>query len=90
MRISFALTKEYEIFIDKEEIDKKYSGDTQEAVKNKLKEAEEVDSYVNDIEILEEEFEYQDTLYDEALEEFYEEERRIAMSMVYADLIQEF
>ena len=87
MRISFTLTKEYEIFIDKEEIDKKYSGDTQEAVKNKLKEAEEVDSYVNDIEILEEEFEYQDTLYDEALEEFYEEERRIAMSMVYADLI---
>ena len=87
MRISFTLTKEYEVFIDKEEIDKKYSGDTQEAVKNKLKEAEEVDSYVNDIEILEEEFEYQDTLYDEALEEFYEEERRIAMSMVYADLI---
>ena len=87
MRISFTLTKEYEVFIDKEEIDKKYSGDTQEAVKNKLKEAEEVDSYVHDIEILEEEFEYQDTLYDEALEEFYEEERRIAMSMVYADLI---
>ena len=87
MRISFALTKEYEIFIDKEEIDKKYSGDTQEAVKNKLKEAEEVDSYVNDIEILEEEFEYQDTLYDEALEGEYEAEKDLQESLYYRDLI---
>ena len=87
MRISFTLTKEYEVFIDKEEIDKKYSGDTKEAVKNKLKEAEEVDSYVNDIEILEEEFEYQDTLYDEALEGEYEAEKDLQESLYYRDLI---
>lgn len=87
MRISFALTKEYEVFIDKEEVDKKYCGDVNAAVKDKLNQAEEIDSYEDDIEILEEEFEYQDALYDEALEEFYEEEQRIATSMIYADLI---
>ena len=90
MRISFTLTKEYEVFIDKEEIDKEYSGDVSEAIKDRIKEAVSIDEYLDDIEVLDEEFEYQDTLYDEALEEFYEEERRIAMSMVYADLIQEF
>ena len=87
MRISFTLTKEYEIFIDKEEVDKKYGGSVKDAVNDKIKEAEETDSYLDDTEILEEEYEYQDILYEEALEEFYEEERRIAMSMVYADLI---
>lgn len=87
MRISFTLTKEYEIFIDKEEIDKKYCGDTKAAVKDKLKEAEEVDSYVNDIEILEEEFEYQDTLYDDLLEDEYRAEKELQNSQYYRDLI---
>ena len=87
MRISFALTKEYEIFIDKEEIDKKYSGDTQEAVKDKLKEAVSIDEYLDDIEIIDEEFEYQDALYNEALQDEYEREKELQESQYYRDLI---
>ena len=87
MRISFTLTKEYEIFIDKEEIDKKYSGDTQEAVKDKLKEAVSIDEYLDDIEIIDEEFEYQDALYNEALQDEYEREKELQESQYYRDLI---
>lgn len=87
MRISFTLTKEYEIFIDKEEIDKKYSGDTQEAVKDKLKEAVSIDEYLDDIEIIDEEFEYQDALYNEALQDEYEREKELQSSQYYRDLI---
>ena len=87
MRISFALTKEYEVFIDKEEIDKKYSGDTQEAVKDKLKEAVSIDEYLDDIEIIDEEFEYQDALYNEALQDEYEREKELQSSQYYRDLI---
>ena len=87
MRISFALTKEYEVFIDKEEIDKKYSGDTQEAVKDKLKEAVSIDEYLDDIEIIDEEFEYQDALYNEALQDEYEREKELQESQYYRDLI---
>lgn len=87
MRISFTLTKEYEIFIDKEEIDKKYSGDTQEAVKDKLKEAVSTDEYLDDIEIIDEEFEYQDALYNEALQDECEREKELQESQYYRDLI---
>ena len=87
MRISFTLTKEYEIFIDKEEIDKEYSGDTQEAVKDKLKEAVSIDEYLDDIEIIDEEFEYQDALYNEALQDEYEREKELQSSQYYRDLI---
>lgn len=87
MLINFTLTKEYEVFIDKEEIDKKYSGDTQEAVKDKLKEAEETDSYLDDIEILEEEYDYQDILYEDLLEDEYRAEKELQESQYYRDLI---
>ena len=87
MRISFTLTKEYEIFIDKEEIDKEYSGDVDRAVKAMLGQAEEIDSYENDIEIIEQELEYQDVLYDEALQEEYEAEKELQSSQYYRDLI---
>ena len=87
MLINFTLTKEYEVFIDKEEIDKKYSGDTQEAVKDKLKEAVSIDEYLDDIEIIDEEFEYQDALYNEALQDEYEREKELQESQYYRDLI---
>lgn len=87
MRISFALTKEYEVFIDKEEIDKKYLGDTKAAVKDKLQEAISIDSYIDDIEVLDEEFEYQDAIYDEALQDEYEREKELQTSQYYRDLI---
>ena len=87
MRISFALTKEYEIFLDKEEIDKEYGGSVDRAVKAMLGQAEEIDSYENDIEIIEEEFEYQDTLYDDLLEDEYRAEKELQESQYYRDLI---
>ena len=87
MLINFTLTKEYEIFIDKEEIDKKYSGDTQEAVKDKLKEAVSIDEYLDDIEIIDEEFEYQDVLYEKSLQSEYEAEKELQESQYYRDLI---
>ena len=87
MRISFALTKEYEVFIDKEEIDKEYSGSVDRAVKAMLGQAEEIDTYINDIEVLDEEFEYQDVLYDEALQDEYEREKELQSSQYYRDLI---
>ena len=87
MRISFTLTKEYEIFIDKEEIDKEYGGDTKAAVNDKVNEAEETDSYLDDIEILDEEFEHQDALYDERLHDEYQAEKELQESQYYRDLI---
>lgn len=87
MRISFAFTKEYEVFIDKEEIDKKYGGSVKDAVNDKIKEAQETDSYLDDIEILEEEFEHQDVLYDEALQDEYEREKELQESLYVGDLI---
>ena len=87
MRISFTLTKEYEIFIDKEEIDKEYSGDVDRAVKAMLGQAEEIDSYENDIEIIEQELEYQDVLYEKSLQSEYEAEKELQDSQYYRDLI---
>ena len=87
MRISFTLTKEYEVFIDKEEIDKEYSGDVSEAIKDRIKEAVSIDEYLDDIEVLDEEFEYQDALYDEALQDEYEREKELQSSQYYSDLI---
>ena len=87
MRISFTLTKEYEVFIDKEKIDKEYSGDVSEAIKDRIKEAVSIDEYLDDIEVLDEEFEYQDALYNEALQDEYEREKELQESQYYRDLI---
>ena len=87
MRISFTLTKEYEIFIDKEEVDKKYGGSVRDAVNDKIKEAEETDSFLDDTEILEEEYEYQDILYEDLLEDEYRAEKELQDSQYYRDLI---
>lgn len=85
MRISFALTKEYEVFIDKEDVDNCYGGDIKEAIAENMGEAKEVDS--RDIEVLEEEFERQDVLYDEALQDEYEREKELEESLYVRDLI---
>lgn len=85
MRISFTLTKEYEVFIDKEDIDNCYSGDVKVAISENMGEAKEVDTH--DIEVLEEEFEHQDVLYDEALQDEYEREKELQESLYAGDLI---
>ena len=87
MRISFALTKEYEIFIDKEEIDEKYAGDTKEAIKDKLEDANMVTSYYDDIEIIDTDMEHQDVLYEKSLQGEYEAEKELLSSQYYRDLI---
>lgn len=85
MRISFALTKEYEIFIDKEDIDNCYGRDIKEAISENMGEAKEVDTH--DIEVLEEEFEHQDVLYNERLQDEYEREKELQESLYLRDLI---
>ena len=87
MIITFAFTKEYEIWIEKEEIDKKYGGDTKAAVKDRLADAYQVDSYVDDIEVLEEENEPKDDLYEKALDDEYRRERDLQESLYLRDLI---
>ena len=87
MRISFALTKEYEVFIDKEEIDKEYSGSADRAVKAMLGQAEEIDTYINDIEVLDTELSDEDEAYEEELEEEYWREKELQNSQYYRDLI---
>lgn len=87
MRISFALTKEYDVWIDMEEIDKKYCGDTKAAVKDKLKEARETDVYINDIEILEEEKHFPDLMYQANQEAAYQADRDLQESLYLRDLI---
>lgn len=87
MRISFALTREYDVWIDMEEIDKKYLGDTRAAVKDKLKEAEETDVYLDDIEILDEEKHFTDLMYQASQEAAYQAERDLQESQYLRDLI---
>lgn len=87
MRISFALTKEYDVWIDMQEIDKKYCGDTKAAVKDKLKEAEETDVYINDIEILEEEKHFPDLMYQASREAEWKREEDLQESQYLRDLI---
>lgn len=87
MRISFALTKEYDVWIDMEEIDKKYLGDTMAAVKDKLKKAEETDVYINDIEILEEEKHFSDLMYQARRDADWKREEDLQESQYYRDLI---
>ena len=87
MQINFTLTKQYEVFIDKKEIDEKYSGDVYEAIEDRIKEAEEIDSCLNDIEILGEELELQDVLYEKSLQDEYEAEKELQSSQYYRDLI---
>ena len=87
MRINFALTKEYEVFIDKEEIDKEYSGDVSEAIKDRIKEAVSIGEYLNDIEIIDTDLEHQDVLYEKSLQSEYEAEKELQDSQYYRDLI---
>ena len=87
MRISFTLTKEYEVFIDKEEIDKEYSGDVSEAIKDRIKEAVSIDEYLDDIEIIDTDLEHQDVLYEKSLQSEYEAEKELKDSQYYRDLI---
>lgn len=87
MRISFTLTKEYEVFIDKEEIDKEYSGSVDRAVKAMLGQAEEIDTYINDIEVLDTELSAEDEAYEEDLEDEYWREKELQNSQYYRDLI---
>ncbi len=85
MRISFALTKEYEIFIGKEDIDNCYSGDVEEAISENMSEAKEVDS--RDIEVLDTDLSAEDEAYEEELEDEYRRERDLQESMYLRDLI---
>lgn len=87
MRISFALTKEYEVFIDKVEVDRLYSGSVDRAVKAMLSEAEEVDSYVDDIEVLDTDLSADDEAYEEELEDEYRREKELQESLYVRDLI---
>ena len=87
MRISFALTKEYEVFIDKVEIDRLYSGSVDRAVKAMLSQAEEVDSYVDDIEVLDTDLSAEDEAYEEELDDEYQREKELQESLYYRDLI---
>ena len=87
MRISFALTKEYDVWIDMEEIDKKYLGDTMAAVKDKLKDVEETDVYINDIEILEEEKHFADLMYQARRDADWKREEDLQEIQYYRDLI---
>ena len=87
MRISFALTKEYEVFIDKVEIDRLYSGSADRAVKAMLSQAEEVDSYVDDIEVLDTDLSAEDEAYEEELEDEYWREKELQESLYLRDLI---
>ena len=85
MRINFTLTKEYEIFIDKEDIDNCYGGDVEEAISENMSEAKEVDS--RDIEVLDTDLDSQDILYEKSLQDEYEDEKELQSSQYYRDLI---
>ena len=85
MLINFTLTKEYEIFIDKEDIDNCYGGDVEEAISENMSEAKEVDS--RDIEVLDTDLDSQDILYDKSLQDEYEDEKELQSSQYYRDLI---
>lgn len=87
MRISFALTKEYEVFIDKAEIDRLYGGSVDRAVKAMLSEAEEVDSYVDDIEVLGTDLSADDEAYEEELEDEHWREKELEESLYLRDLV---
>ena len=85
MLINFTLTKEYEIFIDKEDIDNCYGGDVEEAISENMSEAKEVDS--RDIEVLDTDLDSQDILYEKSLQDEYEDEKELQSSQYYRDLI---
>ncbi len=87
MRISFVLPKEYEVFIDKAELDRLYSGSVDRAVLAMLSQAEEVDSYVDDIDILDTELSADDEAYEEDLEDEYWREKDLQESLYLRDLI---
>ena len=87
MRISFTLTKEYEIFIDKVELDRRYSGSVDRAVKAMLSQAEEIDTYIDDIDVLDTDLSAEDEAYEEELEDELRRERDLQESQYYRDLI---
>lgn len=85
MRISFEYTKQYEVFIDKEDIDNCFGGDIEEAISENMDKAEIVDSY--DIEVLDTDLSAEDEAYEEELEDEYRRERDLQESMYLRDLI---
>lgn len=87
MRISFELTKEYEVFIDKVELDRLYDGSVDRAVKAMLSDAEEIDSYVDDIEILDTYLSSEDEAYEEELDDEYRRDMALQESLYLRDLI---
>ena len=87
MRINFTLTKEYEIFIDKVELDRLYSGSVDRAVKAMLSQAEEIDTYIDDIDVLDTDLSAEDEAYEEELEDELRRERDLQESQYYRDLI---
>lgn len=85
MRISFELTKQYEIFIDKEDIDNCYGGDIEEAISENMGKAEETDSY--DIEVLDTDLSAEDEAYEERLDDEYRRDEELLESQYLRDLI---
>lgn len=85
MRISFELTKQYEIFIDKEDVDNCYGGDIKVAISENMGKAEETDSY--DIEILDTDLSAEDEAYEERLDDEYKREEDLQESLYLRDLI---
>lgn len=85
MRIGFVIPKEYELFIDKEDIDNCYGGNVEEAISENMGKAEEVDT--NDIEILDSELSADDEDYEEELEDEYWREKDLQESLYLRDLI---
>lgn len=87
MRISFELTKEYEVFIDKVELDRLYDGSVDRAVKAMLSQAKEIDSYIDDIEIVDTELSSEDEAYEEELDDEYRRDMALQESIYLRDLI---
>lgn len=85
MRYVFKVTKEYEVFIDLEDVDKKYGGSVVDAIDANLDKAEEIDSY--DFEIIEEERHFDDLMYQASQEAAYQADRDLQESLYLRDLI---
>ena len=85
MRYVFKVTKEYEVFIDLEDVDKKYDGSVVDAIDANLDKAEEIDSY--DFEIIEKERHFDDLMYQASQEAAYQADRDLQESQYLRDLI---
>ncbi len=78
---------ENQVFIGNGHCDEKDLNMIKVAVKDKLKEAEETDVYLDDIEILEEEKHFPDLMYQASQEAAYQAERDLQESQYLRDLI---